>query len=546
MLKQTVQFNGFEERYDPDRYGNIKRGLNLRHVSLMTIGSCIGSSLFVGLAIPLIRYGSLSLFLAFITWAFLDMWPLMQCATEMAVWLPIKGSFFHFAGRFVDPALGFACGIIYAYSTAMYVCVELVAMGSLVRYWESANIPTWSFIFLGLVLYIICNIFAVNWFGEIEFVGCMFKILLIIGLMMFSFLSMCGANPKGDAYGFSNWSKGGLFKPYLEEGDLGKFIGFWNVFVYSAFSSGGPEFILIIAGEIERPRRSIPVAGRNAFFRIYLFYIGGIFFMNCICASNDPNLLEAVGASKIGAGASPWVIGIENAGVRGFSSLINAIIITSVWSCGNAAFYSSTRCLYSLSLVGYIPRIFSMCLKNGSPIFCVAITALISCLSFLSCSTSSQKIYIWFITITTSCVLMVHSTVFLSYICFRKSMKVQGYRNHYYQTPFKLQPYCAYTGLILCIVTLLFNGAYIFWPGNFSVQNLFVCYFSPVAFIILYLFWKILKKTKIHTSREADIITGKLQIDREEEIEEAYFSALEKKDGVLRKFFRFIEKLIYK
>ncbi|ODV62047.1 uncharacterized protein ASCRUDRAFT_75269 [Ascoidea rubescens DSM 1968] len=518
-IRKVIEINGFVEKFNPELGNGTKRGLTYRQVMLMVIGSCIGSSLFISLSVPLVRYGSLALFIAFVFWAFVVIWPLMQAACEMASWLPIKGSFFHFVARFIDPALAFPVGVMYCYSTAIYVCVELVGFASLINYWPSTNVPIWSFILLGLGLNTIVNMMAVNWFGEIEFFASMFKILLIIGLMIFSFLSMCGANPKKDAYGFEHWSQGGLWKTVYKTGDTGRFLAFWNVFVYSAFSSGGPEAILIFAGEIRRPRRSVPLAGKTAFFRIYLFYIGGIFFMNTLCASNNPSLLQAMGEGKVGAGASPWVIGIKTVGVSGFSSLINAIIMTSLWSCGNAATYCSTRGIYAMSLAGYFPRFFSKCLKNGCPLFALLLADCFALLSFLATSNDSLTVYTWFISICSSSVLLVHSAIFLAHIRFRAAMKVQGLTNPYYETPFNVQPYTSYVGMFMCLLCSVFNGYWIFIDGEFLVSSLFTYYFSPVFFGLTYLFWKIWKKTSIIPLAEVDLLTGKKAIDREEQME---------------------------
>ena len=48
----------------------------------------------------------------------------MQAIGEMCSYLPIKGSFFHFSARYVDPALGFASSLIYTYTALMFVCIE--------------------------------------------------------------------------------------------------------------------------------------------------------------------------------------------------------------------------------------------------------------------------------------------------------------------------------------------------------------------------------------------------------------------------------------
>jgi yeast amino acid transporter len=94
-------------------YGKTRRGLSSRHMQLITIGSSIGTGMFIGIGSALARSGPLSVFLAFTIYSLFVLFPLFMCATEMCTWLPVRGSIFQFAERYVDPALGFAGGYIY-------------------------------------------------------------------------------------------------------------------------------------------------------------------------------------------------------------------------------------------------------------------------------------------------------------------------------------------------------------------------------------------------------------------------------------------------
>lgn len=49
------------------------------------------------------------------------------------------------------------------------------------------------------------NLFAVKWYGESEFWLSSGKLVLIIMLFCFTFITMVGGNPKHDAYGFRYW-----------------------------------------------------------------------------------------------------------------------------------------------------------------------------------------------------------------------------------------------------------------------------------------------------------------------------------------------------
>ena len=96
-----------------ERYGKTTRGLSSRHMQLITIGSSVGTGMFIGIGSALARSGPLSVFLAFTIFALVVLFPLFMCAAEMCSWLPVRGSIFQFAERYVDPAFGFAGGYIY-------------------------------------------------------------------------------------------------------------------------------------------------------------------------------------------------------------------------------------------------------------------------------------------------------------------------------------------------------------------------------------------------------------------------------------------------
>jgi len=251
--------------------------------------------------------------------------------------------------------------------------------------------------------------------------------------------------------------------------------------------------------------------------------LGGVFFMNCLCSAVNPSLVSALAdeAGSSGVLASPWVIGIKDVGVHGLDSLVNALVMSSAWSCGNAFFYGATRCAYSASLAGYLPRFFSKCLKNGCPIYCVLGTLLVACLSFLCVNNSSMTVFYWFINLATSGIVCAFVCLWLCYFKFRKALIVNGIdiKSSQYEgwkAPKVVHPFLSYLGITNCCVVLLFNGFYVFVNGRFNVADLFTCYFAQVFFLVLYVFWKILKKTHIRSDDEADIFTGKDEIDAEE------------------------------
>ena len=75
-----------------------------------------------------------------------------------------------------------------------------------------------------------------------------------------------------------------------------------------------------------------------------------------------------------GAGSSPFVVGVTNAGIRTLDSIINAVILASAWSAGNAFLYASSRSLCSLAVSGNAPRIFTRCNSWGVPYVAVGVS----------------------------------------------------------------------------------------------------------------------------------------------------------------------------
>lgn len=346
--------SGLESDYIQQQYGETKRGLSPRHVQLMAIGGSIGTGLFVGIGAYISMAGPLSLLLGYLFWGIFFVWPCNLCVAEMCSYLPVRGSIFELASRFVDPALGFALGWTYFYAGVMLVCVEYSAVATVMSFWlPDVNPAAW--VAMGMVVCFIVNVGAVKYYGEAEFVMASLKVLLLFGLVFLTLITMCGGNPKNDAYGFRYWKDGRAMIAYYAPGALGRFLGWWKVVLYAGFTVAGPDMIAIAAGEIQNPRRTIPRVAKLVFFRLVGFYVIGVLAVGIIVSGDDPRLLNAQDDGSVGSAASPWVIGIQNLGINGLPSLINFLILTSAYSCGNAYLYSSSRTLYGLARGKHYP-----------------------------------------------------------------------------------------------------------------------------------------------------------------------------------------------
>lgn len=156
-----------------------------------------------------------------------------------------------------------------------------------------------------IVAILVCNVFAVEIFGEAEFVFASLKILTILGLLILSLIIDLGGVSGQERLGFRYWKDPGCMKPYKAAGNLGRFLGLWSTMSNAAFSYNGVETIAAAAGDTEHPRHNIPKAVRRVFWRILFFYVLGSLALGVLVPYNDPHLLHAQAVGAAGAARSP-------------------------------------------------------------------------------------------------------------------------------------------------------------------------------------------------------------------------------------------------
>ncbi|KAL8836348.1 MAG: hypothetical protein Q9170_002962 [Blastenia crenularia] len=494
-----------------EEYGYVTRGLKSRHIQFIALGGTIGTGLFLGIGSAFTQAGPLSVLLGY-SFTGLAIYAMMMSLGEMATWLPLPGAIPQFCARYVDGAMGFAVGWNNWYNSAITLCAEISAASVVIQFWNGAadiNVAAWISIIIVLIIFL--NIFAVAIYGEAEFIFASIKIITIVGLIIFAFIIDLGGGPTRDRLGFRYWNHPGAMKAYKGTGSAGRFLGFFSVLVNAAFSYGGVELVAVAAGEAENPRHNIPKAVRRVFWRILFFYVLGTLAIGVLIPYDEPRLLGAIAAGAPGGAASPWVIAVYRAGVPVLPSIINAVILTSATSSANAFLFTGSRYLYALAQNGQAPRFLLTCSKRGVPYYCIAITASISLLTYMSCSSGANTVFEWFQRLVTIASLFTWMSISIAYIRFYAALKAQGIDRNtlVFKSPF--QPYTAWFSLVFFVIITLFNGFYTFGP--FLRDKFITAYIGIPIYFALYAFWKVFKRTKWIPSAEADIHTGKAALD---------------------------------
>ncbi|KAK2595203.1 hypothetical protein QQS21_007056 [Conoideocrella luteorostrata] len=502
-----------------EQHDQLARGLKSRHIQFLALGGAIGTGLFIGSGGILSSTGPAPLFMAYLS-MMMVVWVVMNCLAEMVTYLPMRGiTVPYFVDRFVDPSLGFAAGWNYWYAYAILIGAEATAAGIIIDYWGAkVNIAVWITIVLGVILAL--NIIAVSFFGEAEFWFASIKLITILGLIILGIVIFFGGAPASKGVlGFHHWKYAGSFVDYKVAGPTGRFLGYWHAFVTAGFAFiTSPELIAIAAGETIAPRRNIPKAARRFIWRLAIFYGLGSLVIGVIVPSDDPTLLGANKDGKADASASPFVIGIQNAGIPVLNHIINAAVLTSAWSAGNSFLYSGSRVLYSMSLNGQAPRFFRVTNRNGVPYLAVLATWAVGLLAYLNVSNSGSTVFSWFTNISTISGFVAWIVVMITYLRFRRSMI---YNNLMHTLPYRtpLQPYVTYVTLVVISLLTITNGFQTFMP--FEAKSFVAAYITLPIFAVLYVGHKIFYRTSLYIPVDKiDAITGKKEMDELEALDE--------------------------
>ncbi|KAF8635513.1 hypothetical protein AX17_003903 [Amanita inopinata Kibby_2008] len=492
----------------------------------LVVRGAIGTALFVQIGASLTKGGPGSLFLAFTIWCTFIL-AVNNCLSEMVTWMPISAPFVRFADHFVDPALGFCTGVNFFVFEAALVPFEVVAFNVVLNYWTD-KIPLAAVIVFVLVAYAFLNLFAVRYYGESEFWLAVGKVTLAIGLIAFTFITMVGGNPMRDAYGFRYWNpsrvQGAPFAEYIKTGSLGRFLGFLACLIQASFTIAGPDYVSMTAGEAQFPRTTLPGAFRSVFVRLTTFFVLGSLCVGIVVPYSDPNLLNAISNAKPGAGSSPYVIAMENLHIRVLPHIVNALVMTSVFSAGNSYVYCASRTLYGLALERKMPRFLTTCTRSGVPVYCVAITLAISMLAFLQVSNNSAVVLQWFVNLVTASQVLNYAIISFTYLRFYRALKAQGISRDSLPYKSSWQPFCGYYALCGTFIMAFVGGYTVFLPGHWDIPTFLFSYTMIGVVPVLFVFWKVFHKTQWQRLEDVNFFDAeRLRID---EYERTYSSPI--------------------
>ncbi len=399
----------------------------------------------------------------------------------------------------------------------------------MLQYWvDRDRVNPGVFIAIFLVLIVCINYFGIHFFGEFEFWLSSFKVITIVGVIIFSLVLALGGGPSHDRTGFRYWRDPGAFKEYITTGPSGRFAGFWSCMVNATFAYLGTELVGVTVAEAQNPRRTVPRAIKLTFYRILIFYCVSVLLVGMIVPYNSKELVFANKNGK-GAAASPFVVAAVIAGVSSVSHILNACIVIFVFSASNSDLYIASRTLFGLATEGKAPAIFQRTDRRGVPVYALGASAIFGLLAFMNVSNDSTVVFGYFVNLVTMFGLIAWISILTTHIYWHRARRAQGLTDDMLPYVAPLGVYGSYGALVTCIIVGLTKNYDVF-VGDFSknYKTFITAYLGIPVYLVLIFGHKLITKSKGYRPDQVDLFSGKEAIDREEE---AFLAEQEAKYG---------------
>ncbi|KAG7913634.1 uncharacterized protein OGAPODRAFT_13497 [Ogataea polymorpha] len=468
----------------------LKRNLKPRHVNFIALGGSLGVGLLIGSGGALAIAGPVGMLISYALMGVITMCTIFSLA-EMCAYLGREGNFIEIMARFIDKSTAFAFTWSNALSFSLTLPSEISSICLLIGFWDTdKKLPDWATVLIFTFIIIMVNIVDVGAYGEVEFWVTMIKLILFVGSIFFCLIATCGGNPLHKTTGFQYWRNPGPFVNYLTDKPVGKFLGVWRVLVNAAFGYQGSETIGLASGETPNFRKLAPAVMKSVAIRVVTFNVLSLFMVSLMVASNDPNLLSAINAGAGNGAQSPFVIAVENAGVKVLPSIVNGGILIAAFSAANTQIYIPSRSYYYGTKYGFCPKWLIKTNRNGVPYYSVLFNGAFGLLALLTLNNTAAQVFNWLMNLVTEFGFICWALINYAFLRYYYGLKRQGIDRSsipIYKSP--LQPYSAIFACFMLVLVAITQGFTAFIPWD--TQNFFAAYISLILYFVFWLGYKL-------------------------------------------------------
>jgi len=212
---------------------------------------------------------------------------------------------------------------------------------------------------------------------------------------------------------------------------------------------------------------------------------------------------------------------MTHAGIKGLPDLLNVIVLVGLCAIGAESLYIASRMSTAMARMRMFPAIFGRVDAKGRPYMSLYIAAVLSCVfTYINCSNTGGVIFTWFSSISSTVYFLAYMTICVTNWQMHRAFKAQGdnplllkyaYKN-------KFWPW----GSVLLFGSSVFVLGSSFYVSLFpihsgtDVENFFETYLCVPLFIVCYIGYKLVFRTKFVKPSEADIHTGRKPLSEED------------------------------
>ncbi|WHY97188.1 amino acid permease [Peribacillus simplex] len=433
----------------------LHRGLEERHIALMSLGAAIGVGLFLGSA-SAIKLAGPAIIISYAIGG-LMIYLIMRALGEMAIKNPVAGSFSRYASEFVSPLAGYITGWNYWFVWIATCMAEITAVGIYMQFWFP-DTPQWAWALAALAIMTTINFLAVKAYGELEFWFALIKIITIILMIVLGFgMIIFGLGNGGIAVGFGNLIEHGGFFP---NGISGVILSFQMVM----FAYLGIEMLGVTAGEVKNPEKSLKRAIDTVFYRILLFYVLALTVILSITPWDEMN-----------GENSPFVMMFDKIGIPGAAGIIQFVVLTAALSSCNSGIFSTGRMLFNLAQQGESPKSFERTTKSGVPGVAIIVSAVVLLFGVYLNYMEADKVFTYVTSVATFGALWTWGTILVTQIMSRRKMSQGEKQGLSYKMP--LFPFTSYFTLAFLVFVMVVLG--------FSADTRIALIVGPIWILLL-------------------------------------------------------------
>lgn len=478
----STRFSRFKDSFKPaiitekSEYG-LEKSITKRHLRMTALSTGLGTGLLVAAGGKLKNAGPGGLLVAYFITGYCMLVPTINSVSELSIaYSGLPGGFQSYYAKFIDESVGFAIGWNYAIQWISVICLELVVAAMTIKFWTmDVNPDVWVAVFF--VVIVVINMSGARGYSEAEFWMNMCKVIMLTGFVIFGLCVDLGASKSG-FIGGRYWHDPGAFT---------SFKGLSTVFVTSAFSLGGSEFISLLAAETTgNIRQAIRAASKLVFFKVTVLFLGSLVFVGLLVPRTNDLLMSDSGNGK---NASPYVIAAQLHGVAVLPHIINAVILISVTSVATAAMYSSPRLIQSLAEQGLAVKWFGYIDRKGRPLNAQIFVTFWTFFAFIAAYEKQNEVFTWLLSLSALSFVICWMTICICHLRFRAAL---AYNN----IPLLSLGYVSPTGVIGSWVSIVINALILiaqFWVALWpykeegpSAISFFQNYLGAVSLVIFY------------------------------------------------------------